>query len=64
MKKEYADRELRESVESPGPYRGIARIPAARRWLRRKYLGALTRRDHRQARELRARMEQLGMVER
>lgn len=37
QRKEYADLRLRERPAQDGRFKGMARIPAARRWLLRKY---------------------------
>lgn len=56
IRTETTDRAHAEAVDDGTHYRGIARIPAARRWLRRKLAAAERRGDRDEARSIRRRL--------
>jgi len=60
LRREYEDMRYRETTDD-GQYRGMAKIPAARRWLRRRLEQAEKRGDTRIARQCRDRMRSMGM---
>lgn len=59
VRKEFTDRQRIETLDNN--YRGMAKIPAARRWLRRKLAAAKQRGDMTAARVVRMRMRRMGM---